>query len=55
MEFSDKRPVKIDSSFYVVARDPETDELRILKADADDPNSTWSEISLEEAEVSGVF
>ncbi len=55
MAFSDKRPVMIDSSVYVVARDPETNELRVLKADMDDPNGTWTEVDLEEAEVSGVL
>ncbi len=53
--FSDKRPVNIEGVFYVVARDPETNELRVLKADMDDPNGAWTEIDLEGDEASRVL
>ncbi len=46
MAFSDKRPIKAGDAWYVFARDPETEEVKILKADDNDPNGTWSALEI---------
>ncbi len=50
-----KRPIKVDNSYYIITRDSKTDRLKVLKAQGDDPKSLWVEISLDEAENLGVL